>query len=95
MDVSVGSVSQQGESCSFPLEICLPCVTLLYLHPKTPSSLPTGPGVKSPEERTIEYLEEVAIDFARGLANKTVSLKKQKGLVQSKYLSPELIFSGL
>ncbi|XP_006258720.2 trifunctional enzyme subunit alpha, mitochondrial [Alligator mississippiensis] len=43
---------------------------------------PLGPGVKSPEERTIEYLEEVAIDFARGLANKTVSLKKQKGLVQ-------------
>ncbi|XP_019376228.1 PREDICTED: trifunctional enzyme subunit alpha, mitochondrial, partial [Gavialis gangeticus] len=43
---------------------------------------PLGPGIKSPEERTIEYLEEVAIDFARGLANKTVSLKKQKGLVQ-------------
>ncbi|XP_019392820.1 PREDICTED: trifunctional enzyme subunit alpha, mitochondrial [Crocodylus porosus] len=43
---------------------------------------PLGPGIKSPEERTIEYLEEVAIDFARGLANKTVPLKKQKGLVQ-------------
>ncbi|KAM7173601.1 trifunctional enzyme subunit alpha, mitochondrial isoform 2-T2 [Macrochelys suwanniensis] len=43
---------------------------------------PLGPGTKSPEERTIEYLEEVAIGFARGLANKTVSLKREKGLVQ-------------
>ncbi|KAH0622963.1 hypothetical protein JD844_025917 [Phrynosoma platyrhinos] len=29
-------------------------------------------GIKSPEERTLEYLEEVAITFARGLVNKTV-----------------------
>ncbi|XP_042307592.1 trifunctional enzyme subunit alpha, mitochondrial isoform X2 [Sceloporus undulatus] len=43
---------------------------------------PLGPGIKSPEERTLEYLEEVAITFARGLANKTVSRKKDKGLVQ-------------
>ncbi|KAH1172504.1 hypothetical protein KIL84_016343 [Mauremys mutica] len=43
---------------------------------------PLGPGTKSPEERTIEYMEEVAIDFARGLANKTVSPKREKGLVQ-------------
>uniref|UniRef100_A0A671LCM2 Trifunctional enzyme subunit alpha, mitochondrial n=1 Tax=Sinocyclocheilus anshuiensis TaxID=1608454 RepID=A0A671LCM2_9TELE len=27
-----------------------------------------GPGLKSPEERTIEYLEEVAVEAARGLA---------------------------
>ncbi|XP_067406571.1 trifunctional enzyme subunit alpha, mitochondrial [Emydura macquarii macquarii] len=43
---------------------------------------PLGPGIKSPEDRTVEYLEEVAIGFARGLANKTVSPKREKGLVQ-------------
>uniref|UniRef100_A0A8B9TK94 Trifunctional enzyme subunit alpha, mitochondrial n=1 Tax=Anas platyrhynchos TaxID=8839 RepID=A0A8B9TK94_ANAPL len=43
---------------------------------------PLGPGVKTPEARTIEYLEEVAIGFARGLANRTVSAKRSKGLVQ-------------
>ncbi|XP_072187542.1 trifunctional enzyme subunit alpha, mitochondrial [Excalfactoria chinensis] len=43
---------------------------------------PLGPGVKAPDARTIEYLEEVAIGFARGLANKTVSAKRSKGLVQ-------------
>ena len=26
---------------------------------------PLGPGLKSPEERTIEYLEEVAVEAAR------------------------------
>ncbi|KAM4904228.1 trifunctional enzyme subunit alpha, mitochondrial [Sylvia borin] len=43
---------------------------------------PLGPGVKTPEARTIEYLEEVAIGFARGLANKTVSAKRSRGLMQ-------------
>ncbi|NWU71910.1 ECHA enzyme, partial [Pterocles burchelli] len=43
---------------------------------------PLGPGLKTPEARTIEYLEEVAVDFARGLANRTVSAKRSKGLVQ-------------
>ncbi|NWZ13252.1 ECHA enzyme, partial [Agelaius phoeniceus] len=41
-----------------------------------------GPGLKTPEARTIEYLEEVAIGFARGLANKTVSAKRSRGLMQ-------------
>ncbi|NWI12963.1 ECHA enzyme, partial [Crypturellus soui] len=45
---------------------------------------PLGPGLKSAEARTMEYLEEVAVGFARGLANKTVSTKKPKGLIQSK-----------
>lgn len=40
--------------------------------------------MKTPEARTIEYLEEVAIGFARGLANRTVSAKRSKGLIQSK-----------
>uniref|UniRef100_A0A8C5TG39 Trifunctional enzyme subunit alpha, mitochondrial n=1 Tax=Malurus cyaneus samueli TaxID=2593467 RepID=A0A8C5TG39_9PASS len=44
---------------------------------------PLGPGLKTPEARTIEYLEEVAIGFARGLANKTVSAKRSKGLMQN------------
>ncbi|NXJ86246.1 ECHA enzyme, partial [Trogon melanurus] len=43
---------------------------------------PLGPGLKSPEARTMEYLEEVAIGFARGLANRTMSSKRSKGLVQ-------------
>ncbi|NWH55188.1 ECHA enzyme, partial [Fregata magnificens] len=43
---------------------------------------PLGPGVKTPEARTIEYLEEVAIGFARGLANRSVSAKRSKGLIQ-------------
>ncbi|XP_069461679.1 trifunctional enzyme subunit alpha, mitochondrial isoform X2 [Ambystoma mexicanum] len=43
---------------------------------------PLGPGLKSPEERTIEYLEEVAIESARGIVNKTVSLNREKGIVQ-------------
>ncbi|XP_031213459.1 trifunctional enzyme subunit alpha, mitochondrial [Mastomys coucha] len=42
---------------------------------------PLGPGVKSPEERTIEYLEEVAVNFAKGLADQKVSAKQSKGLV--------------
>ncbi|XP_063298010.1 trifunctional enzyme subunit alpha, mitochondrial [Pelobates fuscus] len=43
---------------------------------------PLGPGLKSPEEGTIEYLEEVAVDYARGIANKKISLKKDKGLIK-------------
>ncbi|XP_055028669.2 trifunctional enzyme subunit alpha, mitochondrial [Misgurnus anguillicaudatus] len=41
-----------------------------------------GPGVKSPEERTIDYLEEVAVEFARGIANKKIALTKEKGTMQ-------------
>ncbi|XP_039743560.1 trifunctional enzyme subunit alpha, mitochondrial [Pteropus medius] len=43
---------------------------------------PLGPGLKPPEERTIEYLEEVAITFAKGLADKKISPKRAKGLVE-------------
>uniref|UniRef100_A0A2K5QYW7 Trifunctional enzyme subunit alpha, mitochondrial n=1 Tax=Cebus imitator TaxID=2715852 RepID=A0A2K5QYW7_CEBIM len=42
---------------------------------------PLGPGLKPPEEGTIEYLEEVAITFAKGLADK-ISPKRDKGLVR-------------
>ncbi|XP_054618432.1 hydroxyacyl-CoA dehydrogenase trifunctional multienzyme complex subunit alpha a [Dunckerocampus dactyliophorus] len=43
---------------------------------------PLGPGVKPAEERTIEYLEEVAVGVAKGIANKKVSLSKEKSLMQ-------------
>lgn len=43
----------------------------------------TGPGLKSPEERTINYLEEVAIECARGIVNKKIPLRKEKGTMQS------------
>lgn len=43
---------------------------------------PLGPGIKSPEERTIEYLEEVAVNFAKGLADRKVSAKQSKGLIE-------------
>ncbi|XP_007664923.1 trifunctional enzyme subunit alpha, mitochondrial isoform X2 [Ornithorhynchus anatinus] len=43
---------------------------------------PLGPGLKAPEERTIEYLEEVAVTFAKDLADKKVSAKKNKSLVE-------------
>lgn len=43
---------------------------------------PLGPGIKTPEERTIEYLEEIAVTFAKGLADNKVSLKRSKGLME-------------
>uniref|UniRef100_A0A672INR1 Trifunctional enzyme subunit alpha, mitochondrial n=1 Tax=Salarias fasciatus TaxID=181472 RepID=A0A672INR1_SALFA len=43
---------------------------------------PLGPGLKSPEERTIEYLEEIAVDYARGITNKKIPLRKEKGMMQ-------------
>ncbi|KAM9356384.1 hydroxyacyl-CoA dehydrogenase trifunctional multienzyme complex subunit alpha b [Pholidichthys leucotaenia] len=43
---------------------------------------PLGPGLKNPEERTMEYLEEIAIDYARGIANKKISVHKKKGTMQ-------------
>jgi len=43
----------------------------------------TGPGLKSPEERTIDYLEEVAIEYARGIVNKKIAIRKEKGRMES------------
>ncbi|KAG7251302.1 hypothetical protein CRUP_007898, partial [Coryphaenoides rupestris] len=37
---------------------------------------------KSPEERTVEYLEEVAIECARGIVAKKIPLTKDKGMMQ-------------
>ncbi|KAG7250922.1 hypothetical protein CRUP_011191 [Coryphaenoides rupestris] len=36
----------------------------------------------SPEERTVEYLEEVAIECARGIVAKKIPLTKDKGMMQ-------------
>uniref|UniRef100_A0A669ELY9 Trifunctional enzyme subunit alpha, mitochondrial n=1 Tax=Oreochromis niloticus TaxID=8128 RepID=A0A669ELY9_ORENI len=41
---------------------------------------PLGPGLKSPEERTMEYLEEVAVGVANDLANKKIPLTREKKL---------------
>ncbi|XP_066530635.1 hydroxyacyl-CoA dehydrogenase trifunctional multienzyme complex subunit alpha b [Hoplias malabaricus] len=41
-----------------------------------------GPGLKSPEERTIDYLEEVAVDYARGIVSKKIPLSKEKGMME-------------
>ncbi|XP_078797375.1 hydroxyacyl-CoA dehydrogenase trifunctional multienzyme complex subunit alpha b isoform X1 [Oryzias latipes] len=43
---------------------------------------PLGPGLKSPEERTIEYLEEVAVECAKGIVNKKIALHKEKSMMQ-------------
>ncbi|XP_069881270.1 trifunctional enzyme subunit alpha, mitochondrial [Dipodomys merriami] len=43
---------------------------------------PLGPGIKPPEDRTIEYLEEIAVTFAKGLADKKISTKRNKGLIE-------------
>ncbi|XP_037384291.1 trifunctional enzyme subunit alpha, mitochondrial [Talpa occidentalis] len=43
---------------------------------------PLGPGLKPSDERTVEYLEEVAVTFAKGLADKKISPKRDKGLIE-------------
>ncbi|XP_078612366.1 trifunctional enzyme subunit alpha, mitochondrial-like isoform X1 [Branchiostoma floridae x Branchiostoma japonicum] len=41
---------------------------------------PLGPGLKPPEVRTLEYLEDVALDVARGLAAGKVSTARKQNL---------------
>lgn len=43
---------------------------------------PLGPGLKSPEERTMEYLEEVAVQVANDLATKKMKINRTKSLMQ-------------
>uniref|UniRef100_A0AAQ4P4G4 Trifunctional enzyme subunit alpha, mitochondrial n=1 Tax=Gasterosteus aculeatus aculeatus TaxID=481459 RepID=A0AAQ4P4G4_GASAC len=43
---------------------------------------PLGPGLKSPEERTMDYLEEVAIEYARGIVSKKIPIHKVKGSME-------------
>lgn len=42
---------------------------------------PLGPGVAQPDVRTLEYLEEVAVNVARGLAKTGVKKTKKQGLM--------------
>ncbi|XP_010213200.1 PREDICTED: trifunctional enzyme subunit alpha, mitochondrial [Tinamus guttatus] len=73
-----GATQRLPKMC-FGLFGCFPAGPFHLVH--NVSFVP-GPGLKSAEARTMEYLEEVAVGFARGLANKTVSTKKPKGLIQ-------------
>ncbi|XP_022089587.1 trifunctional enzyme subunit alpha, mitochondrial-like [Acanthaster planci] len=43
---------------------------------------PLGPGLKSPRERTLDYLEDVAVDAAKDIVSKKLKTEKVKGLAQ-------------
>ncbi|XP_042909444.1 trifunctional enzyme subunit alpha, mitochondrial [Parasteatoda tepidariorum] len=43
---------------------------------------PLGPGSKSPEERTAEYLEEVAVKVAQDLASKKLKIDRTRPLME-------------
>ena len=45
---------------------------------------PLGPGLKTPEEGTLEYLEEVAVDIAKQLASGKLKPNRKRPLVESK-----------
>jgi len=42
---------------------------------------PLGPGLGRPDERTMEYLEEVAVQSAQALANGSLKVERKKGLM--------------
>jgi len=46
-----------------------------------------GPGLKPPAENTLEYLEKVSVECAKGLANKTLKPKREKPLTSVKGLT--------
>lgn len=46
---------------------------------------PLGPGTDFPEARTLEYLEEVAVQTALRLAKKELKINRQRPLVESKF----------
>lgn len=41
---------------------------------------PLGPGLTSPDQRTLEYLEEIAIDVAKKLADKEMKIERKRPL---------------
>ena len=45
---------------------------------------PLGPGVAPPDVRTLEYLEEVAIETAKKLASKQMKIERKRPLQESK-----------
>lgn len=46
---------------------------------------PLGPGLKPGPERTLEYLEEVAVDIAEQLASEKLKPKRKKPLMESEF----------
>lgn len=42
-----------------------------------------GPGIKPSEERTLEYLEEVAVKIAQDLADKKMKINRTRPLFES------------
>lgn len=67
---------------SFLTNLALPSFSKLFLFILISAHI-LGPGLKSPEERTMDYLEEVAIQCAKGIVDKKISLTKEKGTMQS------------
>ena len=47
---------------------------------------PLGPGLKSPKDNTLEYLEEVAVDVAKQLASGKLKPNRKRSLVESKFV---------
>lgn len=47
---------------------------------------PLGPGLKSPAESTLEYLEDVAVDIAKQLASGKLKPNRKRPLIESKHL---------
>lgn len=45
---------------------------------------PLGPGVASADERTLEFLEEVAIKTAQNLASKKLKVERKRPIQESK-----------
>lgn len=43
---------------------------------------PLGPGLKTPQENTLEYLEEVAVDIAKQLASGKLKPNRKRGLTE-------------
>lgn len=48
---------------------------------------PLGPGLKAPEENTLEYLEEVAVDIAKQMASGKLKPNRKRPLVESECCS--------
>lgn len=46
---------------------------------------PIGPGLNSPEQNTLEYLEDVAVDIANQLASGKLKPNRKRPLVQSEF----------
>ena len=47
---------------------------------------PLGPGLNLPEQRTLEYLEEVAINTAKQLADKKLKIERKRPLFERMFL---------